>query len=215
LSGEGLTQWISQTTDAPPDESQAEQTLLPLLEKTLQDIAAELHRDLQISGMCPSGTQRSDAPEAEYAVSGTMSSAAGPLSFLFIGPAGDIAEAHWRSIRGKFAPTTAADPGGSGGDSGTMGLLLDVELPLKISFGKSVLQLKDVLRLSAGSVVELNRSPDDPVEIIVNNRVIALGEVVAVDGNYGVRIRKIGGSSRGLDLDELLGSAAANLATSA
>jgi flagellar motor switch protein FliN/FliY len=70
-------------------------------------------------------------------------------------------------------------------------LLLDVELPVSISFGRTQLPLKEVLQLTSGSIVELNRAVSDPVEVIVNNCVIARGEVVVVEGNYGVRIQEI------------------------
>jgi flagellar motor switch protein FliN/FliY len=70
-------------------------------------------------------------------------------------------------------------------------LLLDVELPVSVSFGRTHLPLKDVLKLTSGSIVELNRPVAEPVEVIVNNCVIARGEVVVVEGNYGVRITEI------------------------
>lgn len=72
-----------------------------------------------------------------------------------------------------------------------MDLLLDVELPVSVSFGHAQLALKDVLKLTTGSIVELNRSVSEPVEVIVNNCVIARGEVVVVEGNFGVRIRHV------------------------
>lgn len=75
--------------------------------------------------------------------------------------------------------------------SKTMDLLLDVEMPVSISFGRAQLPLKDVLKLSSGSIVELNRAIIEPVEVIVNNCVIARGEVVVVEGNYGVKIQQI------------------------
>ena len=70
-------------------------------------------------------------------------------------------------------------------------LLLDVELPVSVSFGHSEMSLKDVLKLGAGSVIELDKSVNDPVSIIVNHKPIAKGEVVMVDGNYGVRILEV------------------------
>ncbi|MBL8231774.1 MAG: flagellar motor switch protein FliN [Bryobacterales bacterium] len=72
-----------------------------------------------------------------------------------------------------------------------MDLLLEVELPVSVSFGRAQLPLKDVLKLNSGSIVELNRSINEPVEVIVNNCVVARGEVVVVEGNYGVRIKQI------------------------
>jgi len=74
-------------------------------------------------------------------------------------------------------------------------LLMGVKLPIRVLLGRTRLCLRDIAELGNGAVVELDCSPDDPVEIIVNGRVIAQGEVVVVGGNYGVRITKI--ASRG------------------
>ena len=70
-------------------------------------------------------------------------------------------------------------------------MLLDVDLELSVSFGQTKLLLQDVLKLSSGSIVELNRSISEPVNVLVNDFVVARGEVVVVDGNYGVRITEI------------------------
>jgi flagellar motor switch protein FliN len=75
--------------------------------------------------------------------------------------------------------------------SKTMDLLMEVELPVGVSFGRAQMRLKDAIKLTTGSIVELNRSISEPVEIIINNCVIARGEVVVVEGNYGVRIKHI------------------------
>jgi flagellar motor switch protein FliN len=75
--------------------------------------------------------------------------------------------------------------------SRTLDLLMDVELPVSISFGKTQLPLKDVLKLTTGSIVELNRGVSEPVEVLVNHCLIARGEVVVVEGNYGIRIQQI------------------------
>lgn len=72
--------------------------------------------------------------------------------------------------------------------SKTFDLLLDVSLPVSVSFGKTVLAIREVLKLNTGSIVELNRLVTEPVDVIVNDCVIARGEVVVVEGNYGVRI---------------------------
>lgn len=70
-------------------------------------------------------------------------------------------------------------------------MLLDVDLELSVSFGHTTLMLQEVLKLSSGSIVELNRSASDPVELLVNDSVVARGEVVVVDGNYGIRITEV------------------------
>jgi flagellar motor switch protein FliN/FliY len=75
--------------------------------------------------------------------------------------------------------------------SKTFDLLLEVELPVSVSFGRTQVPLRDALKLSTGSILELNRAITEPVEIIVNNCVIARGEVVVVEGNFGVRIQEV------------------------
>lgn len=89
------------------------------------------------------------------------------------------------------APNKAGESAEAAPASKTLDLLLDVELPVSVSFGRAKLALKDVIKLTTGSIVELNRTVTEPVEIIVNNCVIARGEVVVMEGNYGVRINQI------------------------
>jgi flagellar motor switch protein FliN/FliY len=75
--------------------------------------------------------------------------------------------------------------------SRTMDLLLEVDLPVSISFGKTQLPMREVIKLTTGSIVELNRGVNEPVEVLVNHSLVARGEVVVVEGNYGVRILEI------------------------
>ncbi|MDD3060995.1 MAG: flagellar motor switch protein FliY, partial [Sulfurimonas sp.] len=71
-------------------------------------------------------------------------------------------------------------------------LIMDVKLPVRVRIGKKRMLLKDVLNMDIGSVIELNQLANDPLEILVDNNVIAEGEVVIVDGNFGVQITSIG-----------------------
>jgi len=71
-------------------------------------------------------------------------------------------------------------------------LIMDVKLPVRVRIGKKKMLLKDVLNMDIGSVIELNQLANDPLEILVDNHVIAQGEVVIVDGNFGVQITYIG-----------------------
>jgi flagellar motor switch protein FliN/FliY len=87
----------------------------------------------------------------------------------------------------KIAPARNA-PGKEVNLPRALDLLLDVELPVSVSFGRAQIRLKEVLKLTTGSIVELHRTVTEPVEVIVNNCVIARGEVVVEEGNYGVRI---------------------------
>jgi len=74
---------------------------------------------------------------------------------------------------------------------GNFDLLLDVELGVMLRFGSRKAPLREVLELSPGAVLELNRQIQDPVDLLLNDRVIARGDVVVVDGNYGLRITEV------------------------
>jgi flagellar motor switch protein FliN/FliY len=71
-------------------------------------------------------------------------------------------------------------------------LIMDVKLPVRVRIGKKKMLLKDVLSMDIGSVIELNQLANDPLDILVDDHVIAQGEVVIVDGNFGVQITSIG-----------------------
>ncbi|HEX3353261.1 MAG TPA: flagellar motor switch protein FliN [Terriglobales bacterium] len=70
-------------------------------------------------------------------------------------------------------------------------LLMDVELDVTLRFGKRNMRLREVMELDAGSVVELDRQIQEPADLLLDGRLIARGEVVVVDGNYGLRVLEI------------------------
>jgi flagellar motor switch protein FliN/FliY len=74
---------------------------------------------------------------------------------------------------------------------GNLAMLMDVQLPVSIRFGRTEMILEEVIKLGVGSVIELNSSASEPVELMVNGRSFARGEVVNVDGFYGIRITEI------------------------
>lgn len=73
-----------------------------------------------------------------------------------------------------------------------IGLIMDVRLPIRVRIGSKRMLLKDVLSMDIGSVIELNQLANDPLEILIGDKVIALGEVVIIDGNFGIQITQIG-----------------------
>lgn len=105
------------------------------------------------------------------------------------------------------APAAAAPLSGAGGtvgfaqavlqrqapnvDTGNLDLLLDIELPVMVRMGQTEMQLGELLKLTPGSILELNRAADAPVDLLVNGKQIAKGEVVVVDGNFAFRITEI------------------------
>jgi flagellar motor switch protein FliN len=96
-----------------------------------------------------------------------------------------------------------ARSGGEGNTSGVSGpvtepdttmnldLVMDVELNVTLRFGQRQLTLREVLELTTGSVVELDRQIEEPVELLLDGKVIARGEAVVIDGNYGVRVLEV------------------------
>jgi flagellar motor switch protein FliN len=70
-------------------------------------------------------------------------------------------------------------------------LILDVELEVAVSFGQTQMPLRDVLKLGVGSVIELEKGVNDPVTILVHDKPIVKGEVVVVNGNYGVKVLEV------------------------
>lgn len=127
-----------------------------------------------------------------------------PILVAFGEPLADALEEPDAESAPASAPGSASgqDTGGAGNRgrqarvSQTLDLLRGVELPVSVSFGRTRMPLQEVLRLTPGSVVELDRSIDEPVELIVNDTVVALGEVVVIEGNYGLRIQRIMGREK-------------------
>jgi flagellar motor switch protein FliN len=70
-------------------------------------------------------------------------------------------------------------------------LVMDVELNVSLRFGQRQLPLREVLELTSGSVIELDRMVDEPVELLLDGKLVARGEAVIVDGNYGLRVTEI------------------------
>jgi flagellar motor switch protein FliN/FliY len=184
--------------------TEARNTWLEILGQSLGGLARVIGIILEREVTCDPGSERAPAttPEAGAAVSIRFPDTALPPLWIGFSPT----LVAWLSAP---PPAPRAGEPGPDQDSGTgaqdqeqqprrrtsvpptMDLILDVELPVSISFGKTELPMKDVLKLTTGSIVELNRGVNDPVEVMVNHCLIARGEVVVVEGNYGVRIQHI------------------------
>jgi flagellar motor switch protein FliN len=78
-----------------------------------------------------------------------------------------------------------------GADPQSIGLLMHVPLHLTVELGSCTMPVADILKLGTGSVVELDRAANHPVNLLVNNRAIARGEIVAIDENFGLRITEL------------------------
>ncbi|HEU5123962.1 MAG TPA: flagellar motor switch protein FliN [Verrucomicrobiae bacterium] len=76
-----------------------------------------------------------------------------------------------------------------------LNLVLDVPVSLTIELGSCQLPMKEVLQLNIGSVVQLDKPADAPVELSVNGKLIARGEVVVIEDRFGVKITEVLGNS--------------------
>ncbi len=85
----------------------------------------------------------------------------------------------------------AAFGNGKQAGRGTLDLLLDIELPLVVRFGKAKMTLGDLAALRPGSNVDLECAPNHAVDLLINGRAVARGVAVSVDGKYGVRVTEI------------------------
>lgn len=93
-------------------------------------------------------------------------------------PAADVAPASYPDLGSGTTATQPAD----------IDRLAGVELTIAVELGRTRLPLREILRLEEGSVVELDRGPDQPVDILANGTLVARGEVVVVGDELGVRI---------------------------
>lgn len=88
----------------------------------------------------------------------------------------------------RFAPVPNLQPSS---EQGSIDLLFDVQLHLSVELGRTSIPVREILQLGPGSIVELDKLAGEPVDILVNGKLIARGEVVVVDENFGVRVTEI------------------------
>lgn len=77
------------------------------------------------------------------------------------------------------------------GERNTLDVLMDVSLHVTAELGTCTMSVAEILKLGNGSIVELDRLAADPIDLRVNGRLVARGEVVAIDDNFGVRISEL------------------------
>jgi flagellar motor switch protein FliN len=95
----------------------------------------------------------------------------------------------------KTSGASTMSAGQTAGPGSNLDLLFDVKLEATIRFGGRQLLLRDILSMSAGSVIELDRQVNEPAELLVAGRLVARGEVVVVDGKFGLRVTELSGAA--------------------
>ena len=177
------------------DPGEAKSTWFEILGQSLSAMGRAIGAVIGREVACGAGVERAPGPQVTDFAAVTLQFAGSEPLQLTLALSPEIMELV-STPPGKLAETgreeeEAHDGPPSGARSRTMELLLEIELPVSISFGKINLPMRDVLKLTTGSIVELDRDVNEPVEILVNRCLIARGEVVVVEGNYGVRIQDI------------------------
>jgi flagellar motor switch protein FliN/FliY len=179
-----------------PDDAKG--SYLETLQQALSSLAQSLTALLGREVLCQGGAESQEIPPGPFHAYRIQLDGGSPIYIYTC--FGDGFLHSIMSLQGADLNHGASMPehstaGASGDDekdtNRTLDLFYDVELPIAVSFGRAQLPLREVIKLTSGSIVELNRAVSEPVEIIVNNCVIARGEVVVVEGNYGVRVSQI------------------------
>jgi flagellar motor switch protein FliN/FliY len=169
-----------------------------------KDAAIELLR--QVSGLVSSAAKARWGEVQLLVELGTVAPSWPPATSFWVegGPTGMVLEF---GLSASFVAelraekTVPAKPAAESSDSipavdvatgtGALGLLMDVQLTMTMRFGSRQLLLREVLDLSPGAVVELDRRVQEPVDLLLDGRLVARGEVVVIDGNYGLRVTDV------------------------
>lgn len=93
-----------------------------------------------------------------------------------------------------FAEIKKSDILGEVDTEKNLNLLMDIRMGLIVELGRAEMHLRDILKLTKGSIIELDRLSGEPVDLFVNNKLVARGEVVVIDDNFGLRITQLAGT---------------------
>lgn len=173
------------------------------IEELLRQIAGQVSTAAKSHwGELPLTVTLSEAPTWSPAAGGWMASppaAARPIGVEWKLSAALLSAllAGWQDETAGAAPPPASSSGSSAGppagapDPANLGFFMDVELDVTLRFGGKDILLKEILDLGPGSVLELDRDIQDPADLLLDGKLIARGEVVMVNGNYGLRVTEV------------------------
>ena len=131
-----------------------------------------------------------------------MNQAANPLNQNEMTEAGDMLAAAGAAAAGDAGAAGAGIPGGAGSASGagaakaeaptqSLDFILDIPLKVTVELGRAKMAIRDILQLAQGSVIELQKFAGEPLEVLVNEKLVARGEVVVVNEKFGIRLTDI------------------------
>jgi flagellar motor switch protein FliN/FliY len=174
-------------------EGQAPSRLIELYSLTLVKEIAGLVQGPPAQAAFAATGQRPQAAAGQTRTFGAPIAGAGmqqtfgqPFGGAAMGPAGQQAAPNVQPV--QFANLQAA---GAGGEAGNIGLLMDVYMELTVELGRTRKLIREILGIGEGTIIELDKLAGEPVDILVNHKLIAKGEVVVIDENFGVRVTEI------------------------
>ena len=170
-------------------------------ELLLQSLAGAAHllSDPDHKIVCGSSVDSKSAPDSAELQAVWMVSANQERRPLLLGLDSDLLDLLPTEDDEELMPETGAKLHGT---SSVIDQLLDLELPVAVVLGRTKLPIRELIKLTAGSLVELDRRGGDLVDIVVHNVVVAKGEVVSIGGNYGVKIQEVLSRSERLALQK-------------
>lgn len=177
---------LSASGISAPEPADIREAYREILTQSLAGVARSLSARLKTLVACDQGELLAAPPESEtYTFISIRTGEDQPVRLcLMASPAFLQQLASATPAESQSAPPHTPDEPARAG----IRTLFDLEMPISISFGKVRLPLQEALELKSGSLVPLNRMPDDPIELRVNNRVVAHGQIVMIDGNYAIRV---------------------------
>jgi len=177
----------------PPEEAKWDDDAQQAVEELFRQVAGRLATEVSsVAGevqieFVPRGPDARWQPASRACLRAATEGSVLEIELLFNAEATDCLE---QAVEQSNVEDLAAQTSGSISRE-NINLLMDVELKALLRFGQRRMLLRDVLELSAGAVIELDRQVQDPVELLLDGRIVARGEVVIVDGNYGLRVTDV------------------------
>lgn len=182
----GSPEELVQELGGSDDSANARENYFTLLTAALQNTFAErLGADVTLEDSGPAGDPPPDWLVVNLVIADDL---ARRELYCVLSPA-------LEDLLGQDSESPARVRSAAGGASASLDLLMHVEVPVSVCFGRAKVRMRDLLSYTPGAIVELDQKLGDAVEIRVNNCVIARGEVVAIDGNYGVRVLELASSN--------------------
>jgi flagellar motor switch protein FliN len=175
-----------QTTSAPPPEPEMDDSPVPSAAQAVPSDQIETVSaiDDEVERIMLEELARAESAGAAPSMADTLASTPAPEIRMPVSAPRDIPVVKPVEF-GKFERTEPTS------QPKNIDILMDVKLPIAIELGRTEMTIRDILGLSSGSVVELNKLAGEPVDLLVNNKTVARGEVVVVDENFGLRVTSL------------------------